>query len=180
MPISVSSVPRFELAPLRWRLRRFAQTQVKSLLARLLKAREKCPAMMPLGETLGFHVEQLDAGSAVVVMEADGRHANVLGATHGGIPFVLADTAAGLAHLGLLAEGEAGTTIEMKINFVRSVWQTKLRAEARTIHHGRTLSLLECAVFDEEGRLVARALATLIRLTEEEAQGRATIYQAGV
>lgn len=71
MPISVSSVPRFELAPLRWRLRRFAQTQVKSLLARLLKAREKCPAMMPLGETLGFHVEQLDAGSAVVVMEAD-------------------------------------------------------------------------------------------------------------
>ena len=131
---------------------------------------------MPLGETLGFHVEQLDAGSAVVVMEAHGRHANVLGATHGGIPFVLADTAAGLAHLGLLAEGEAGTTIEMKINFVRPVWQTKLRAEARTIHQGRTLSLLECAVFDEEGRLVARALATLIRLTEEAAQGRATIY----
>lgn len=135
---------------------------------------------MPLGETLGFHVEQLDAGSAVVVMEADGRHANVLGATHGGIPFVLADTAAGLAHLGLLAEGEAGTTIEMKINFVRPVWQTKLRAEARTIHRGRTLSLLECAVFDEEGRLVARALATLIRLTEEAAHGRATIYQGGV
>lgn len=50
MPISVSSVPRFELAPLRWRLKRFAQTQVKSLLARLLKAREKWPAMMPLGE----------------------------------------------------------------------------------------------------------------------------------
>jgi len=135
---------------------------------------------MPLGETLGFHVEQLDAGSAVVAMEADGRHANVLGATHGGIPFVLADTAAGLAHLGLLAEGDAGTTIEMKINFVRPVWQTKLRAEARTIHQGRTLSLLECAVFDEEGRLVARALATLIRLTEEAAQGRATIYQGGV
>ena len=64
------------LHPLRWRLKRFAQTQVKSLLARF-KAREKCPAMMPLGETLGFHVEQLDAGSAVVVMEADGRHANV-------------------------------------------------------------------------------------------------------
>ena len=143
----------------------------------LLKAREKSPAMMPLGETLGFQVERLEAGSAVVVMEADGRHANVLGATHGGIPFVLADTATGLAHLGLLAEGEAGTTIEMKINFVRPVWRTKLRAEARTIHHGRTLSLLECAVFDDEGRLIARALATLMRLSAETANGRATVYQ---
>jgi len=133
--------------------------------------------MMPLGETLGFQVERLDAGSAVVVMETDERHANVLGATHGGIPFVLADTAVGLAHLTLLADREAGTTIEMKINFLRPVWKTKLRAEARTIQHGRTWSLLECAVFDEGGRLVAHALATLMRLTEEAAKDRATVYE---
>lgn len=161
-------------------MKRFAQTQAKSLLARLLKAREKWPAMMPLGERWDSMSSNWTQDQRWVVMEVDGHHANVLGATHGGVPFVLADTAAGLAHLGLLAEGEAGTTIEMKINFVRPVWQTKLRAEARTIHHGRTLSLRECAVFDEEGRLVARALATSIRLTEEAAQGRATIYQGGV
>lgn len=153
--------------------------QTNSLLTRLRKTHQRCPAMMPLGETLGFQVERIEAGSAVVVMEVDGRHANVLGATHGGIVFVLADTAVGLAHLGLLADGEAGTTIEMKINFVRPVWQTKLRAEARTLHHGRTLSLVECAVFDEEGRLVARALATLMRLTEELIMGEVLCTKAG-
>lgn len=133
--------------------------------------------MMPLGETLGFQVTRLGAGSSIVEMQADGRHANVLGATHGGILFVLADTAVGLAHLGLLADGEAGTIIEMKINYLRPVWQTRLTAKARTIQHGRTLSLLECGVYDEEGRLVARGLATLMRLSEQAARGRATVYE---
>jgi len=59
---------------------------------------------MPIGETLGFRVESIEAGSAAVAMDVDDRHANVLGATHGGLPFVLADTAMGLAHLGLLSK----------------------------------------------------------------------------
>ena len=40
-----------------------------------------------------------------------------MGATHGGVLFLLADTAAGLAFLALLAEGESGTTVEIKNKF---------------------------------------------------------------
>ena len=135
--------------------------------------------MMPLGETLGFWAEQLEAGSAVVSMDVDKRHANVLGVTHGGLSFVLADTAIGLAFLGFLADGEVGITVEMKINFLRPVWCTRLRAEARTVHHGRRLSMMECDVRNAGGHLVARATATMMRLTEDTAKGRENSYQVG-
>jgi uncharacterized protein (TIGR00369 family) len=148
-----------------------------SLLEKLRIAHEQCRALMPMGETLGFWVERVEAGSAAVVIEADDRHANVMGVTHGGLLFVLADTAVGLAHLGLLADGEAGTTVEMKINFLRPVWRTRLRAEAHTVQQGRTLSLLECDVRDSNGCLVARATATMMRLTGEAAAGRMTVYK---
>jgi len=123
---------------------------------------------MPMGETLGFWVERVEAGSAAVVIEADDRHANVMGVTHGGLLFVLADTAAGLAHLSLLADGEAGTTVEMKINFLRPVWRTRLRAEAHTV---------QCDVRGSNGCLVARAMATMMRLTGDAAVGRMTVYE---
>jgi acyl-CoA thioesterase len=149
----------------------------RSLLERLRKAHRKCAALMPIGETLGFKVESIEVGSAAVTMDVDERHANVLGATHGGLSFVLADTAMGLAHLGLLADGEAGATVEVKINFLRPTWHTRLRAEARTVQHGDTLSLLECNVCDADGRLVARAMATMMRLAKGAGEGRNAVYE---
>jgi uncharacterized protein (TIGR00369 family) len=148
-----------------------------SLLERLRKSHLRCPALMPVGETLGFQVERIEAGSAVVVMETDRRHLNVMGATHGGVISMLADTAMGLAHLGLLSDGEAGTTVEIKINFLRPIFHTRLRADARTVKHGSTLSLFECDVCDSNGSHVARAMATMMRLTGAAAEGRATVYQ---
>jgi len=94
--------------------------------------------------------------------------------------FLLADTAAGLAYLALLAEGESGTTVEMKINFLRPVWQTRLRAEARIVQQGATLSLAECDVRDSNQRLVARATATMMRLTGRAAEVRTTVYGENV
>ncbi len=150
-----------------------------SLLEHLRKAHASFPALMPMGKTMGFRVEQLEAGSAVVTIDADERHANVLGVTHGGLLFTLADTAMGLAHLGLLTDGEAGATVEVKINFLRPVWRTRLRAEAHTIQHGGTLSLLECDVWDTDERLVARAMATMMRLNEDASKGRKAVYGGG-
>jgi uncharacterized protein (TIGR00369 family) len=124
---------------------------------------------------LGFWVEHVEAGSAVVE-NVDKRHSNAMGATHGGMLFLLADTAAGLAYLALLAEGESGTTVEMKINLLRPVWQTRLRAEARIIQQGATFSLAECDVLDSNQRLVAHATATMMRLTGRAAEGRTTVY----
>ncbi len=76
-----------------------------------------------------------------------------------------------------LADGEAGATVEVKINFLRPTWHTRLRAEARTVQHGDTLSLLECNVCDADGRLVARAMATMMRLAKGAGEGRNAVYE---
>ena len=145
------------------------------LLEKLRAAHAQHPAIMPMGDTVGFWVEQIEAGSATVVIDAARRHANAMGATHGGLLFLLADTAAGLAYLALLPEGESGTTVEMKINFLRPVWETRLRAEARIVQHGGSLGLAECDVRDSDGRLVARAMATMMRLTGRATEGRVAV-----
>jgi hypothetical protein len=41
---------------------------------------------------------------------------------------------------------------------------TTIRAEGRVVHAGRTLALTECDVTDGEGRLLARASSTVMRL----------------
>jgi uncharacterized protein (TIGR00369 family) len=51
-----------------------------------------------------------------------------MGTLHGGVLCDLADAAMGIAYLSTLAEGETFTTIELTINFLRPVWNAKLRA----------------------------------------------------
>jgi uncharacterized protein (TIGR00369 family) len=99
-------------------------------------------------------------------MEVDERHHNPLGTLHGGIYCDLADAAMGYAYAATLAEGEAFTTVELKINFLRAVRKGTLTAEARVVKAGRTLGYVECDVKDQTGKLVARAASTCMKLRE--------------
>ena len=76
------------------------------------------------------------------------------------------------AYLSTLAEGETATTIELKINFLRPVWNAKLRAEARVVRAGKVVGLIECDILDERRRLVARASSTCMTLQGRLAEGR--------
>ena len=53
-----------------------------------------------------------------------------------------------------------------------------LRATARTVKQGRTLSFYECDITDDEGRLIARASATMMTLDEDRGRGRNELYAA--
>ncbi len=135
-------------------------------------------AMMPFGHTLGFEVEHVVSGEAVVVMPCRRELHNVFGYTHGGAIFSLADTAIGLAHLGTLDADQTCTTVESKINFLRPAMDGELRAHARCVKQGRTLSLFECDVCDREGRLVARSNATMMTLNDDRSGGRDRLHSA--
>jgi acyl-CoA thioesterase len=127
---------------------------------------------MPFGSTVGFSIELIREGEAVVVLRTDERHENIVGYTHGGVLFTIADTAIGLAHLGTLGYEETATTVEVQIHFLRPVWHTELRAHARMVKRGQLLSLVECDIRDREGQLVARASGTMMTLPEDKKMGR--------
>jgi len=63
-------------------------------------------------------------------------------------------------------------TIELKINFFRPVWETRLRAEGKVLRRGSTIGYIECEITDESGRLVAKASSTCMALRGERARGR--------
>ena len=133
--------------------------------------REKFPP--PIAELLGFTLTSAGNGRATVQFEAQERHSNPMGTLHGGVLCDIADAAMGMAYSTTLAPEETFTTVELKINFLRPVWKAKLRAEARVIHAGKVIGLVKCDIFDEEGRLVARASSTCMTLSGARAVKRA-------
>ena len=118
----------------------------------------------PIARLLGFTLKSIEPGHAVFQMEVDERHHNPMGTLHGGIYCDLADAAMGWAYAATLGEGETFTTIELKINFLRAVRQGTLTAEGKVVKAGGTLGYVECDVKDEQGRLVARASSTCMKL----------------
>ena len=133
-------------------------------------APEEFPA--PIGKLLGLKLLEAENGTAVIEFAADERHANPMGTLTGGVSSLIADAAMGFAYYTTLAADESLTTLELKINFLRPVWKATLRANARVIHAGKHVGLVECDIFDERQRLVARASSTLMTLRGQLAEGR--------
>jgi len=78
----------------------------------------------------------------------------------------------GMAFASTLAPEESFTTVELKINFFRPVWQAQLTAEGVVVQRGRTVGFVECTVTDEENRLIAKASSTCMVLRGQKASGR--------
>jgi uncharacterized protein (TIGR00369 family) len=126
----------------------------------------------PVAKLLGFHLISFETGQALFEFEAGPQHANPMGTLHGGILCDVADAAMGTAFATTLEEGETFTTLELKINFLKPVWNSKLLATGKVVRRGRTISLVECDVLDEKRSLVARASSTCMVLRGEHASGR--------
>ena len=126
-----------------------------------------------VAQTVGFTVVEVRADFAAFEMDATPqRHANPMGTVHGGVLCDIADAAMGIAWASELQQGETFTTLELKINFLKPIWETKLRAEARVVKRGKTVGLAECGVRDAKGDLVAHATSTLMTLRGDQAKGR--------
>ena len=126
----------------------------------------------PIATLIGFTLEEVEAGHAVVALNADRRHANPMGTVHGGVLCDIADTAMGVAYSTTLDEDESFTTLELKINFLKPVRTGRLVATGRVVKAGHSVGLIECDVVDDKDRLVARASSTCMTLRGEQAVGR--------
>ncbi len=128
-----------------------------------------CGTLNTGGLGLTMHVEP---GRSWIETTLDRRFEGWEGMAHGGILCTLADSAMGMAFASTLGEGETFTTLEIKVNYLRPVFEEKLFASAKVIHRGRTVGLVECDVTTENGKLVARAVSTCSVLRGEKAEGR--------
>ena len=126
----------------------------------------------PIGNLLGMRLVEVAPGESRFELDAGERHTSPMGTLHGGILCDIADAAMGIAFASTLEEGESFTTLELKINFLKPVWKTRLRAHGRLVKRDQTVGMTECDVTNSEGELVARATSTCMVLRGEKAQGR--------
>ena len=127
---------------------------------------------VPVARLIGFEAKEIGDGRATVALAAGPQHANPMGTLHGGILCDIADAAMGMAFASTLAPGESFTTVELKINFLRPVWQARLIAEGTVVHRGQTIGYLGCDITDDDNRLIAKATSTCMVLRGEKAIGR--------
>ncbi|MEH7453717.1 PaaI family thioesterase [Gottfriedia sp. NPDC057948] len=127
----------------------------------------------PIARLIGAELVNVEEGKAVFELQCDTeKHANPMGTIHGGILCDIADMAMGVAFASTLETNESFTTVELKINYLKPVWNEKIIAKGEVMKRGNTIGLIKCDVFDEGGSLVAHALSTCMILRGEKSTGR--------
>lgn len=126
----------------------------------------------PIAQLIGFKLVGAKHGEALLDFEASSKHANPMGTLHGGVLCDVADAAMGIAFASTLQDDESFTTLELKINFLRPVWNEKLHAVGKVVSRGKTVGLTECDITNSAGALIARSSSTCMVLRGEKAAGR--------
>jgi uncharacterized protein (TIGR00369 family) len=112
----------------------------------------------PIAETLGFvGFEVPERGTAIFELDPELRHYNPIGSVHGGVFATLLDSACGCAVHSTLGVGEAYTSLDLTVKFLKPVTvdSGRLRAVGTVLQRGRRTALAEAKLYDGRGRLVA-------------------------
>lgn len=119
-----------------------------------------------IGRLLGMELTDVEHGRVGFTLSTVPDFANPLGTVHGGIAATMLDSAMGCAVHTTLPAGVGYTTLELKVNYIRSVATDgrTLTAEGTVIHAGRTTATAEGRVHDAAGNLIAHATTTCLIL----------------
>jgi uncharacterized protein (TIGR00369 family) len=123
----------------------------------------------PLIHTLDFKVSTILPGRAEFTFQPQEFHYNPLGSVHGGVITAILDSALGCTLHSVLPAGTGYTTVDIKVNFLKSISiKTGLmRAVGAIINQGNRTALLEARLTDENGKLYAYATSTCMILKSE-------------
>ena len=116
----------------------------------------------PFARSTGIWLTEADEGRAVFAGLPSEGFFNPIGTIHGGWTSAILDSAMACAVHTTLKAGQAYTTVEMKLNFVRPVLPSsgRLTCEGVVIHRGGTLATSEGRLVDGTGKLIAHGTET--------------------
>ena len=118
----------------------------------------------PIGRLLDFIAIEFEPGRMVFQGTPKPEHYNPLGSVHGGYIATLLDSCVGCAVHTMLPAGKGYTTLELKINYIRAVYDKTgpVRAEGKTIAVGNQTAVAEGRLTDSAGKLLAYATTTCL------------------
>lgn len=93
-----------------------------------------------------------------VISETSYNNMNIV---HGGYIFGLADTAAGIAALSNVFGSDVNiVTVDANINYFKPAKGERLVAKAKTIKPGKTISVIEVEIYNDNNDIVAKSSMT--------------------
>lgn len=124
----------------------------------------------PVGALLGFEIDEVEPGRVVFGLQPGEHHYNPNGVVHGGVAAMLLDTVTGCAVMTQLPFGVTCATLELKVNYIRSLSarSPRVTAEGTVLHLGRRSAVAEGRLLLPDGRLAAHATSTLMVFPPEE------------
>ncbi|WP_143695599.1 PaaI family thioesterase [Williamsia sp. 1135] len=117
-----------------------------------------------IAQLVGMEVESLEEGHVRFSLNARPDMTNPIGSLHGGICATLLDSVMGCAVHTTLGAGVGYGTLELKVNYIRSVPTDGRRiiGYGKTIHVGRRTATAEGEIRDERDKLIAHGTTTCI------------------
>ncbi|HEX6319766.1 MAG TPA: PaaI family thioesterase [Burkholderiales bacterium] len=122
---------------------------------------------IPFVTLLKIRTETLGQGTAQLSLPIEPQFTNSLGSVHGGVIMSLLDVALCTAARTLHPDSVGVVTIDLSTSFIGAGSGARLLAEARVLKDARTMSFVEAEARNEDGSLVAKAIAT-VRVRQKE------------
>jgi len=123
---------------------------------------------IPFVSHLKILTETLGEGSARLSLPIEPHLTNSIGTVHGGVIMSLLDVALCTAARTLHPDSLGVITIDLSTSFIGGGSGARLLAEARVLKNGRSMIFVEGEANNEDGSLVAKAIATVrVRLKEK-------------
>ncbi len=118
----------------------------------------------PIVALLGFELAAAEPGHVTFRLKPTEQLYNPMGSVHGGVTATLCDTAMGCAVHSLLSADRIYTTLEFKVNFVRTLTArlSEISCDGKVLHAGTRIATAEARVYDSAGALYAHATATCL------------------
>jgi acyl-CoA thioesterase len=125
-------------------------------LEQMRKVANNCPYY----QLLGMEIMEIKEGESKIRMPFKQGLTHPYRIVHGGAIASLADSSVAMALISLIEPKDRIATIEFKINFFVPVSKGHLEAHAKIIHKGSKTAVGDVEVKNEEGKLVAKVIAT--------------------
>ena len=116
----------------------------------------------PITKLLGWKFLEFDDLQQVIKVEMQARpeFINPAGLIHGGMLAAMLDETLSPALAATLGPGEFAPTLEIKVNFISPAKVGRVLGTGRIVSRGRSICFMEGQLHDEQGNLLATAMAT--------------------
>lgn len=145
-------------------LERGADGNFKDIPARI---REMYAYNCFMADYFHIHIDEVRCGSCQVSMHIDyAKHSNHRNVVHGGVMTALADAVLGVTGASV---GEVVVTVSFSMDFIRNAdFGSDLRMVSHVKHHGRATMVITGEMYDDQNRLVATMLASMMNVGKIE------------